>query len=66
MTTTSSTAFARANTSPRFTAELDALLDPATFIGRAPEQVEGFLASEVKPALAPWQSALEGESELRV
>lgn len=32
--------------------ELDALLDPSTFIGRAPQQVDKFLAEWVQPALA--------------
>ncbi|OSD03798.1 adenylosuccinate lyase [Trametes coccinea BRFM310] len=32
--------------------ELDALLDPRSFIGRAPEQVDKFLADWVRPALA--------------
>jgi adenylosuccinate lyase len=31
--------------------ELQALLDPAAFVGRAPQQVEAFLASEVRPLL---------------
>ncbi|EAU87697.1 adenylosuccinate lyase [Coprinopsis cinerea okayama7 len=31
--------------------ELDALLDPASFIGRAPQQVESFLKDWVEPAL---------------
>jgi adenylosuccinate lyase len=34
--------------------DLDALLDPATFVGRAPEQVHAFLEHEVRPALKPW------------
>ncbi len=32
--------------------ELSALLDPARFVGRAPEQVRRFLAEEVEPLLA--------------
>lgn len=32
--------------------ELDSLLDPTTYIGRAPEQVAEFLQDEVKPVLA--------------
>ena len=32
--------------------ELDALLDPARFVGRAPEQVREFLAEVVQPVLA--------------
>lgn len=39
--------------------QLDALLDPSTFVGRAPQQVEKFLEQWVKPALAPYQSELE-------
>ncbi|KAH7098965.1 adenylosuccinate lyase [Auriculariales sp. MPI-PUGE-AT-0066] len=39
--------------------ELDGLLDPATFIGRAPEQVDAFLEDWVKPALEPWQAELK-------
>ncbi|MDH3404701.1 MAG: adenylosuccinate lyase [Acidobacteriota bacterium] len=33
-------------------AEVDALMRPAAFIGRSPEQVDEFLAEEVEPALA--------------
>lgn len=47
-------------------AELDALLDPSAFIGRAPEQVDAYLRSEVEPALARWASAESGASDLRV
>ena len=32
--------------------ELDRLLDPSSFIGRAPQQVDRFLAEWVEPALA--------------
>jgi adenylosuccinate lyase len=38
--------------------ELDALLDPRWFIGRAPQQVDKFLEDWVAPALA--------DSELKV
>jgi adenylosuccinate lyase len=31
--------------------DLDSLLDPSSFIGRAPEQVYNFLETWVKPAL---------------
>ena len=37
--------------------ELDTLLDPASFIGRAPEQVDAFLKGWVAPALADKESA---------
>ena len=49
---------------------LDELLNPATVIGRAPEQVDKFLAEWVTPALADeeLQSALgrAGKAELNV
>jgi len=32
-------------------ADLDTLLDPTSFIGRAPEQVDNFLENWVKPVL---------------
>ena len=44
----------------------DALLDPSTFVGRAPEQVAEFIAEEVRPALAPWAGELVESTELRV
>ncbi|AAS50765.2 ABL006Cp [Eremothecium gossypii ATCC 10895] len=34
--------------------ELDSLLDPSTFVGRAPQQVEKFINNDVKSALAPF------------
>ncbi|KAJ3330677.1 adenylosuccinase ade13 [Blyttiomyces sp. JEL0837] len=37
---------------------LDRLLDPKTFVGRAPEQVDSFMKKEVEPALAPYKSIL--------
>lgn len=36
---------------------MDTLLDPASFIGRAPEQVDAFLKEWVAPALADKESA---------
>ena len=45
---------------------IDELLNPTTFIGRAPQQVERFLAEEVKPALAPYSAKLVGTSQLAV
>ncbi|KAL4948926.1 Cullin repeat-like-containing domain protein [Aspergillus filifer] len=38
--------------------ELDALLDPGTFVGRAPQQVEKFTSTEVKKALEPYATHL--------
>ena len=46
--------------------EIDALLNPSSFIGRAPEQVTAFLANEVRPALLPYATELAGESTLSV
>ncbi|MCB9673961.1 MAG: adenylosuccinate lyase [Alphaproteobacteria bacterium] len=46
-------------------ADLDALLDPRSFVGRAPEQVRGYLASEVRPALEAYGDAAT-EASLRV
>jgi adenylosuccinate lyase len=39
--------------------ELDALLEPSTFIGRAPEQVDKFVTEWVEPALKPYAAALK-------
>jgi len=46
--------------------ELDELMDPATFTGRAPEQVDRFLADEVKPAISRYTEFLAGASQLHV
>lgn len=46
--------------------QLDALLDPTTFIGRAPQQVDRFIASEVQPALATYTGKLGGTSTLSI
>ncbi|KAI8389331.1 adenylosuccinate lyase [Blakeslea trispora] len=43
--------------------ELPQLLDPSTFIGRAPEQVDSFLEKHVKPALAPYADSLKNKSK---
>jgi adenylosuccinate lyase len=40
--------------------------DPARFIGRAPEQVRGFLAAVVRPRLAACAELLAGDRESRV
>ncbi|KTW27546.1 adenylosuccinate lyase [Pneumocystis jirovecii RU7] len=48
-------------------AELDTLLNPQTFIGRAPEQTEAFLNTEVTPALEPFKNKLTDQNvELNV
>jgi adenylosuccinate lyase len=46
--------------------DLNLLLEPNSFIGRAPEQVRRFLAREVKPALALWSDKLGQSSKLKV
>ena len=49
-------------------AEIQAASDPARFIGRAPEQVDEFLATEIEPILATDPQAAAGETheEVRV
>jgi adenylosuccinate lyase len=39
--------------------ELKTLVDPKTFVGRAPEQVSKFVSLEVAKALVPYQKALQ-------
>lgn len=39
--------------------ELDALLDPATFIGRSPEIVTKLVETKVKPAMEKYADALK-------
>jgi adenylosuccinate lyase len=43
--------------------DLDSLMDPSTFIGRAPQQVDRFLKDYVQPALKPYEEALRQESK---
>jgi adenylosuccinate lyase len=40
-------------------ADLDKLLEPSTFVGRAPEQTTKFIKKFVEPALAPYQSQVD-------
>ncbi|NWU02150.1 PUR8 lyase, partial [Urocynchramus pylzowi] len=44
--------------------QLESLLDPSSFTGRAPQQVVKFLKEEVRPALIPYQSKMGGKVEL--
>ncbi|XP_045595047.2 adenylosuccinate lyase [Procambarus clarkii] len=44
--------------------QIDALLNPSTFIGRAPQQVEEFLKCEVEPVLKKYEGKLESTSTL--
>ncbi|KAL3877746.1 hypothetical protein ACJMK2_035408 [Sinanodonta woodiana] len=46
--------------------QLHKIMDPSTFIGRAPQQVTKFIQTEVTPALQPFASKLEGISELEL
>ncbi|TSK77116.1 Adenylosuccinate lyase [Bagarius yarrelli] len=60
---------ARVQADPYFApiiAQLDALLDPKTFIGRAPQQVARFLSEEVKPVLEPYKSKMDLKIELEL
>lgn len=42
--------------------ELDSLLDPSTFVGRAPQQTEKFINNDVKKALEPFKHFINDES----
>uniref|UniRef100_A0A4W6D614 Adenylosuccinate lyase n=1 Tax=Lates calcarifer TaxID=8187 RepID=A0A4W6D614_LATCA len=46
--------------------QLDALLDPKTFIGRAPQQVARFLSEEVRPVLEPYKAKMDVKIELEL
>ena len=46
--------------------ELDSLLDPTTFVGRAPEQVHAFVNREVQPMLSAYKASMPMGGELRV
>ncbi|KKL09428.1 hypothetical protein LCGC14_2565980, partial [marine sediment metagenome] len=46
--------------------DIDALLDPATFIGRAPQQVDEFLAAEVEPIRKKYADKLGEISDLKI
>jgi len=46
--------------------ELEEVLDPKRFIGRAPQQVEEFLEEELYPALEPYRERLDLKSQVRV
>lgn len=45
---------------------IDTLLDPATFVGRAPQQVDEFLLEEVEPMLASYKGLADVNVELKV
>lgn len=46
--------------------QLESLLNPSTFIGRAPEQVDEFLKEEVQPALAKYPSLINVNTEFKM
>ncbi|XP_072890055.1 adenylosuccinate lyase [Hemitrygon akajei] len=46
--------------------QLQALLDPKSFVGCAPQQVINFLEREVRPMLVPYASQMEGKVELEL
>ena len=46
--------------------DIDAELDPARFVGRAPEQVEEFFAAEIRPLLAAHKADLSREADIEV
>ncbi|RKP29447.1 adenylosuccinate lyase [Metschnikowia bicuspidata] len=43
-------------------AELDSLLEPSTFVGRAPQQTEKFIKMDVAEALAPFKDMITAEN----
>lgn len=45
-------------------AQLDRLLDPSSFTGRAPQQVRRFLEEEVQPLLKPYEGVMKVKAEL--
>ncbi|NUQ61367.1 MAG: adenylosuccinate lyase [Pirellulales bacterium] len=46
--------------------DLGSTLEPSKFVGRAPEQVDEFIAEVVNPIRARYPNALAGEAEVRV
>lgn len=46
--------------------QLDVLLDPSTFVGRAPEQVGEFLEEEVYPVLENYKGLESNTVELNI
>lgn len=60
---------ARIAADPAFAAvagRLDEILDGSRYVGRAPEQVDEFLAEEVDPVLARWADLAAPEADIRV
>ncbi|KAH6942285.1 hypothetical protein HPB50_002948 [Hyalomma asiaticum] len=46
--------------------QLDSLLHPSSFIGRAPEQVKEFVEKEVMPALEPYKAQMNVEASVQL
>jgi len=46
--------------------DIDSLLDPSTFVGRAPQQVDEFLAAEAQPVRLKYADALGQESGVEI
>ena len=46
--------------------ELEAILDPAKYVGRAPEQTTDFLKDVVEPAIAPYNNIQDEKAEITV
>ena len=46
--------------------ELEAILDPAKYVGRAPEQTTDFLKEVVEPAIAPYNDIQDEKAEITV
>ena len=60
---------ARIAADPAFAAvagRLDEILDGSRYVGRAPEQVDEFLAEEVDPVLVRWADLAAPEADIRV
>jgi adenylosuccinate lyase len=57
----------RLKTDPAFASvDIDRLLDPATFIGRAPRQVDEFLETQVAPVRRRYADQLGRPCELEI
>ena len=46
--------------------QLDRLMEPSTFVGRAPEQTVAFISKQVKPALAKYADQLQGDAVISI
>lgn len=46
--------------------QIDGLLDPTTYTGRAENQVKEFLELEVQPAIKKYESELTGKAQVNV